>query len=394
MPVYDKEGLPRRPRLPRLGIIRLGVKETRNRNDGSEYTFPRATDHFVLTAADGCQSVIDTFGEKPTILDPVIIPGEDENIVASHQLRHYGTTWGLTCIGDGRSANRHVDLAKLNKTGELSPASHETKKAEWKTITCPCPLLESGDCRETMYLRFVLPTVPGLGVWQLSTGSRNSIANIQGTFALLRGLVGRITGIPLKLTLAPQEVVSDEGGRKTVRVLTLELSQPLTAVQMLEQAKMTPLAMLQAPIIEALRPEDEQPPEDTDTSDPVAPETEEAGYMTRQQLTDAEALESQASPPTSKPQPQQRRKPAEASKPAFGANGEASRQTPDPQEEPARSPHPYAAVLEEAWEHGLNEAAMLDTVIRLKSWKAFEDLGGTPDIAAKRLKDWIVRRGS
>ncbi len=62
MPVYRTEGEElHKPRLPRLGIVRLGIKETRTRKDGTEYTFPRATDHFVL---DDAPALKDFFGEN------------------------------------------------------------------------------------------------------------------------------------------------------------------------------------------------------------------------------------------------------------------------------------------------------------------------------------------
>ena len=44
MPIKDRK----RRRLIRLGIIRLGYLEERKRKDGSTYTFPRQSDHFLL----------------------------------------------------------------------------------------------------------------------------------------------------------------------------------------------------------------------------------------------------------------------------------------------------------------------------------------------------------
>ena len=282
MPVYNPEtGAPRTPRLPRLGIIRLGFKESRFRNDGQEYSFPRAADHFVL---DDAPAVAEVFGAKPVVLDPLVIPGEDEEIVASHWLRTYSITWGLTCIGDGRTANRRADRAILERTGEAQHATHSSKETIWTPVTCPCPLLESGECRETMYLRFVLPTVPGLGVWQISTGSSNSIKNIQGTLAMLRSMTGRISGHLLKLSLVEQEVFSDQGGRKTVRILRLDPCGSMSIMDMLKNVKALGAAPFLSPI-EVVPPEEEAGPDDVEESGRVIPpEVEEAGYLTKVQL--------------------------------------------------------------------------------------------------------------
>lgn len=289
MPVYSrKTGTLEVPRLPRLGIIRLGYKETRNKKGGEEYTFPRAADHFVLVDAP---EVAKVFGDNPTVLEPLVIPTEDEEVVASHWLRHYSMKWGLTCIGDGRAANRRADKAVLDRTGEAQHASHLTKETVWTPVACPCPLLESGECRETMYLRFVLPSLPGLGVWQISTGSSNSIKNIQGTFAMLRSMTGRVSGHLLKLSLVEQEVFTQQGGRQTVRVLRLDPYGEASMAEMLRNVK----ALGPAPImslLNALPPEEESFPEDVaESGEEVPPEVEEAEYANRATLDEVEEFE-------------------------------------------------------------------------------------------------------
>lgn len=291
MPVYhSKTGTLLPPRLPRLGIIRLGYKESRTNKAGKEYSFPRAADHFVLVDAP---EVAQVFGENPTVLEPVVIPTEDEEVVASHWLRTYSTKWGLTCIGDGRAANRQADKAILEKTGEAHHANHATKETVWTPVICPCHLLESGDCRETMYLRFVLPTLPGLGVYQISTGSSNSIKNIQGTFAMLRSMTGRVSGHLLKLSLVEQVVSSPQGGRQTVRILRLDPFGSASMADMLQNIK----ALGPAPIMSLLDttpPEEQSLPEDVDESgEEVPPEAEEAEYLNKNSLDPAKVEEAE-----------------------------------------------------------------------------------------------------
>ena len=95
MPLKDRDNT-RPRRLVRLGIIRLGYKEKRNRQDGSEYEFPVQADHFVLTDA---QELTGVYGPQPRELD-VILPFPDvyRNFDAAY------TVWAggvLVCRGDG-----------------------------------------------------------------------------------------------------------------------------------------------------------------------------------------------------------------------------------------------------------------------------------------------------
>jgi hypothetical protein len=297
MPVYrsgsDGTEPLRRPRLPRLGIIRLGYKETRKRPDGSEYTFPRAADHFVL---DDAPSVAQIYGEQPTVLEPVFLPLDNEDIVASHNLRMYTQTWGLVCIGDGRTARRQVDPDRLRATGEAAPADKNTKRPEMRTVNCPCPYLESGDCRETLYLYVMLPKVPGVGVWQISTGSANSIRNLQGSMAMVRAIAGGITNVPLKLSLVPMRVPSFErGGPVTVHVLQLEVGAELTAYQLARGARDHSIGILPPP--EESPPDDQLLGLDEEYFDPDAPPVEE--WTPKQDLAQAEAQV--AAPPEPEP---------------------------------------------------------------------------------------------
>jgi len=310
MPVYRRDGatgaeeLLRRPRLPRLGIIRLGYKETRQRRDGTEYTFPRAADHFVL---DDAPSVAKIYGDEPTVLEPVFLPLDNEDIIASHYLRMYTQTWGLVCRGDGRTASRQVDPDRLKATGDPVPADKDTKKPMMLTVHCPCPYLETGDCRETLFLYVMLPEVPGAGVFQVSTGSANSIRNLQGSMAMIRAIAGRINNIRLKLSLVPQKVVSFErGGQVTIHVLQLDLAEQMTAYQLARAANNYVLGILPSP--------DETPPEDVpgirglveEFSDPEAAPVEE--WTNRETLTEADF----------EPPPAEKSKsvPEEAAKPA------------------------------------------------------------------------------
>lgn len=222
MPIH---GITDRPRFPRLGKVRLGEKRV---HQPSGYSYPVATPYFVLKDAPG---VAEVYGEKPTELSPIILPSEAEELFAPSSYKLYTQTWGATCVGDGRSASRLVDTLKLQEAGgsieaPLPPADRDTKKAVRINVPCPCPLLDKGGCRAVMSLMFLLPKVSPFGVFQVDTGSTNSIRSIFGSITTIRWMVGRISGIPLRLRLVEQETVTMgddkvKGGKKKIHVLDL-----------------------------------------------------------------------------------------------------------------------------------------------------------------------------
>jgi hypothetical protein len=235
-------------RLPRLGKIRLGIKVEEPRKN----PYPRATDYFVVP-----DEIKEYIGDKPKQIQ-IMFPVEDPEVFAPQYLKCYSFTQGLICRGDGVRSTRKVDVF----TGAI--ANHTTVQWEFKDVNCDpetCPEaigdLERSikpQCRRVMNLLFVLPSVPGLGVWQLDTSSFFSIVNINSCLDVIRRLCGRISGIPLTLSLEPREVTPPGIKKKTVQVLHLRSELRLTDLQKI--ATMPPA--------KALMPaaEEEEPPED------------------------------------------------------------------------------------------------------------------------------------
>lgn len=235
-------------RLPRLGKVRLGIKvEPPDKNP-----YPRATDYFVVE--DGIKEYV---GEKPKTLE-IMFPVDDAEVFAPQFLKCYSFTQGLICRGDGVKAVRKVDV----DTGDI--ASHVTREWVFKEFTCDpesCPQAvgdpEFGikpQCRRVMNLLFVMPTVPGLGVWQLDTSSFHSIVNVNSCLDVIRGLCGRIYGIPLTLSLEPREVSPPGIKKKTVHILHVRSNLKLADLQKIAAR----------PAVKALMPavEEEEAPED------------------------------------------------------------------------------------------------------------------------------------
>jgi len=234
--------------LPRLGKVRLGIKVQGEKKN----PYPRAVDYFVVP-----EEIKPHVGEKPNKLS-IMFPTEEPEIFAPQFMKCYSFTQGLICRGDGMKCRRKVD----SQTGGI--ASHATEHWEYDVMECDperCP--ESvGDeetgvkprCRRVMNLLFVLPDVPGLGVWQLDTSSFYSIVNINSCIDVIRGLCGRISGIPLTLSLEPREVTPPGIKKKTIYVLHLRSDLKLSQLQRLAARAPKRIAM---PTVE-----EEEPPDD------------------------------------------------------------------------------------------------------------------------------------
>ena len=195
-------------RLPRLGKIRLGIKET-SQKSGNLY--PKAVDYFVCNAdqstpeaaAKGFHRV---YGDKPRALD-IMFPVEDRDQFFAQFYRRYGSGSGLLCKGDGQSA---MEIDK--ETGEIKEIECNPVDCEWAN---------KKHCRPVGTLQFLLPKVNGLGAWQIDTSSYHSIVNLNSAIDFVRALTGsRIAMIPLKLIIRSKEV-QVEGKKKTIYVLDL-----------------------------------------------------------------------------------------------------------------------------------------------------------------------------
>ena len=199
------QGLSDIVRLPRLGKIRLGVKD----NDGG---YPRRVDYFVCPDA-----VRKLYGEKPITL-PISFPSSNPDIIAQQWYKKYGRTHGLICKGDGAQARAKIDM----KTGTHADRNTTPDAWEYKDMTCEgeeCPEFVAGNCKRVMSLLVVLHEVPGLGVYQLDTSNRHSIINANSMIFLLKRLTGgRFGMVPLKMSLLKEERQTPDG-KKNIECL-------------------------------------------------------------------------------------------------------------------------------------------------------------------------------
>ena len=227
-------------RLPRLGKIRLGVKE----ENEAGISYPVPTDYFVCP-----DEVKKVFGAKPKELR-IMFPTEDETQWASQYLRCYSETGNLICRGDGEMA-----VARVETISREAGSKGETisKLLEMPCNPDRCPMYKQDCCRRVMNLQFLLPDCPGFGVYQLDTGSFFSIVNVNSCLELVRGVCGRLSMIPLSLKLIEQEVIV-EGEKKTIHVLSLTTSCSLAEIQ--KYAQTPPGQVLLLPVPDSEAPDD------------------------------------------------------------------------------------------------------------------------------------------
>ena len=218
------EGLSQVKRLPRLGKIKMGVKVKSDK--GIEH--PQKTDYFVCPP-----EVQAMYGQKPKVLD-ILIPVEDEEKWAPQYYKLYSRTQGLVCKGDGCNASRLIDTATGDRAHKTTT---QAIRKDWECAGRKCPdYLSKEGCKEVMSLMFILYKVPGMGVWQIDTSSVNSIININSCADYIRAVFGKISWIPLQLTIEPKEVQNPESGkRQTVYVLNLRNNMVL--LDMVETTK-------------------------------------------------------------------------------------------------------------------------------------------------------------
>lgn len=224
----------RQRRLVRLGVIRLGHKETKTKKgrDGKSYTisYPVQDDHFVLTDAPEIASV---YGNEPQELDVLLPFAElDRNFVSSY------TVWAggvLVCKGDGdrvdyagphRVEEKNGAIRVYNDTGDTLVSDGTAQVAfDWNGEH-----FESGDhvpcsgaskdlyphcaiCKISSILKVMMadPRLFRMGYYQIATGSGRNYDTILGT---LEALPGKVNGIPFKLRLVKEQTTYEEAGKR------------------------------------------------------------------------------------------------------------------------------------------------------------------------------------
>lgn len=227
------KGLSERRRLPRAGIIRLGIRVKTDKackcseKDRKKCFLcmgtgvihrPKETDYFVVP--DKVKSV---YGMEPKKLK-ILIPVEDEEVFFRQYYYSYGNGIML-CQGDGEKA-----------------MFWNFEEGDYCEKKCPCEKLENNKCSHTGILQFILPEVEeSAGIWQITTHSKNSIIDLNSGIDYIRGIAGRIAFIPLWLIREEiQTQKLDKNGAIKGKHWTLKFSFDVS-LQQLQKAGQTPI---------------------------------------------------------------------------------------------------------------------------------------------------------
>jgi len=230
------KGLSDRRRLPRLGKIRLGIRQIKP--GGGEY--PAEVDYFVCPP-----EVRRVYGDRPTALR-IMIPVEDTTQVFPQAYKWYGSSSGLKCKGDSQVA--------IRRWADVEPALQATLSGPHEAndlveIPCPCSRLKSRECGVRAHLMVLLPEVSLSGVYQIDTGSISNVIEMNSSLDFLRSLLGRIAMIPLTLKREPVEMTHD-GKKRVHHLLKLTFDGDLDAVGRIRDASrhdLLPALALPAP---------------------------------------------------------------------------------------------------------------------------------------------------
>lgn len=221
-------------RLNEAGKIKIGCKgEEIITNFGKTMNLPRRFDHFIITTTEKGEG--GNFVEDTLLMDALRSPerqpygtytgavlNEDGNIVAIPIRLLYDDTdlnfptrmacysgGILTCEGDGEKSRKRLDDFK-------------------KDYSCPCaksdPAYDKNDrCKPNGKLTVVIDAAGMFGqVHVFRTTSYNSITGIIGGIKLIKAATGgKISGLPLMLTVNNKTTTTPAGAQTTIQVVSI-----------------------------------------------------------------------------------------------------------------------------------------------------------------------------
>ncbi len=234
-------------RPPRQGMLRLGIKK--QTQGGKEY--PSEVDHFILDPetpdeeekARLIEAFHEAFGDKPKTI-AITLPYSDLDEVFPQNYKRYGRNTSLKCIGDGVTAVcTEQEFSKDLKTIGFDERGHT--KVECKGRDCVFATTNekstAKECKATATLSVKIHILGGIGVWQVTTGSFNSILNINSCIRDLIAEYGRAHALPLVLERRPQ--ITTFMGKKTTHY-TLHINTDKSIIEMVRQAQIAPERVL------------------------------------------------------------------------------------------------------------------------------------------------------
>lgn len=191
-----------------LGVVgRIKIGETVTGQNGKNR--PVSLDYFRADAPEQYARFFrDAYGEKPNKITVVFLSNDMAEVCRNfYELRD--ASGGRMAYGDG------VTFYVATKQADGTVKDIVTTPAAPQKWMDEVESKSGGKWRERLILRFAIPKIPVLGVWEFSThGSGSTIPNLVGTIDTMLEMAGRIAGIPFDLIV--EKVKSDKAGSKSV----------------------------------------------------------------------------------------------------------------------------------------------------------------------------------
>jgi hypothetical protein len=138
-----------------------------------------------------------------------MFPPVPKELFFAQWYKRYGKSTLVKCKGDGETATTTDEFASgLEKIGE-----DDRGFSIVKCLGSECiyqlgnnEFCKNKECQRMAALQVILPELKGMGIWQINTGSYNSIVNINSGIDWLQGLCGRYAMIPVTLMRVPTDV--------------------------------------------------------------------------------------------------------------------------------------------------------------------------------------------
>jgi len=218
-------------RLPEIGKIKIGGKGRMIEREGKPtFQAPVKLPYFRVTTMERDAEALGNFkmdkavhgeiGPQPVAVPIMLLYNDPHLFWMSRFVAYLGRrAW---CSGDGVQAMRLVNP--------------EADVPEYKPRTCPCPNLSpdykggSGPtCKWNGRLEAVVRVAPRVGgVWVFRTTSQHSVLGITSSLKLIQGVTGgKLSGLPLMLTITPRTVEVTPGRQQTVYIVGVEFNGSL-----------------------------------------------------------------------------------------------------------------------------------------------------------------------
>ena len=246
-------GLSNVRRCPRLGFVRLGIKvPVKGKPDVMR---PKELEYFLLDPQTGDEQrnkqlkdkFKELYGEQPTAIK-IMFPPVSPDIFNQQWFKRYGKTTLLKCKGDNETAT--CALPEFAEGLEVIGVN-EMGLTQVKCRGPECPYQKDKSCHRIGTLQILLPDLPCIGVFQINTGSWNSIVNLNSSLDWLMGLCGRHSMIPLTLRRMPQDIMY-EGKRSKHYIMQIDVENVS-----ISQLQKTALVAPEKSLVEVLPAPDE-----------------------------------------------------------------------------------------------------------------------------------------